>query len=383
MAWIEKLPPRRNQRPHEYRWRWATGTSPATDISRPSAAGRRQRTLRRRWRQTSGGATTLTRSFAMSVCRPTGPGSWTRSRAVPPLGTCTPGCSPPTSSRRSARALAFISPEDIQGWLKRLQDAGAGQATVSASYRLLRAVPKRALASRLTSWDPTTAVEAPPPPKRGMRFLSAEEVARLAEAVPDRYRALVYLLAYGGLRIVRLAALRGEGTLTSGAGSASPSRSPRLEAELGPPKSEESIRTITLPRFLRQMIEDHRVRCYFIPMREGKNPQRSRTNHTFVVSAKVWSGASKNVKGLRRYVARVAIGVTHTSTVWSRPRSLSGRRSRPVVSIWAAVEAAALIRSSPGPASETRRAAMFTASPSAVKSVTSPCPTVPTKAIPV
>jgi integrase len=100
-----------------------------------------------------------------------------------------------------------------------------------------------------------------------MRFLSAEEVGRLADAVSHRYRALIYFLAYGGLRIGEAAALRGEDIDLRGRVSITKSVTEvggRLE--LGPPKSEESIRTITLPPFLRQMIEDHRVR---FPSSEG------------------------------------------------------------------------------------------------------------------
>jgi integrase len=41
-----------------------------------------------------------------------------------------------------------------------------------------------------------------------MHFASAEEIARLASALPERYEALVYLLAYGGLRIGEAAALQ-------------------------------------------------------------------------------------------------------------------------------------------------------------------------------
>jgi integrase len=41
-----------------------------------------------------------------------------------------------------------------------------------------------------------------------MRFLNPGEIARLADAIGPRYRALVLLGAYGGLRMGELAALR-------------------------------------------------------------------------------------------------------------------------------------------------------------------------------
>jgi integrase len=45
-------------------------------------------------------------------------------------------------------------------------------------------------------------------PKRDQHPLSFEEVHAVANAVPDRYRALIYVLAYGGLRWGEAAALR-------------------------------------------------------------------------------------------------------------------------------------------------------------------------------
>ena len=41
-----------------------------------------------------------------------------------------------------------------------------------------------------------------------MRFLTSAEVATLADAIAPRYRALVLVGAYGGLRIGELAGLR-------------------------------------------------------------------------------------------------------------------------------------------------------------------------------
>jgi integrase len=52
-----------------------------------------------------------------------------------------------------------------------------------------------------------------------MRFLTPANLVDLAEAIPARYRALVFVGAYGGLRIGELAGLRQSGVdLLAGAG---------------------------------------------------------------------------------------------------------------------------------------------------------------------
>lgn len=45
-------------------------------------------------------------------------------------------------------------------------------------------------------------------PRRDQHPLTIEQVHAVANAIPDRYRALIYVLAYGGLRWGEAAALR-------------------------------------------------------------------------------------------------------------------------------------------------------------------------------
>ena len=91
-----------------------------------------------------------------------------------------------------------------------------------------------------------------------MRFLSAREVALLADAIEPRYATLVYFLAYAGVRIGEAAALkidkldllRGyvtiEDTLSEVAGRLS----------IGPTKTGNK-RRVTLPPFLRAILADY------------------------------------------------------------------------------------------------------------------------------
>lgn len=83
-----------------------------------------------------------------------------------------------------------------------------------------------------------------------MRFLNPAEVARLADAIDSRYRALVLLGAYGGLRMGELAGLRrGRVDLLCGTVDVA-----EIVVEVhgqlytGPPKTRAGRRTVGLPR---------------------------------------------------------------------------------------------------------------------------------------
>ena len=61
---------------------------------------------------------------------------------------------------------------------------------------------------RVSDRDPCTIREAAAEPAPEMRFATVAEVAALADAIPPRFRALVMVAAYTGLRWGELAGLR-------------------------------------------------------------------------------------------------------------------------------------------------------------------------------
>ena len=99
-----------------------------------------------------------------------------------------------------------------------------------------------------------------------MLFLEPEEVAHLAETIDPRYRVLVYTAAYTGLRAGELLALRRRDVdLLRGVVHVERSlkevHSSHLAPELkglflGPTKTH-TRRTVALPRFLREMLNEH------------------------------------------------------------------------------------------------------------------------------
>lgn len=65
-----------------------------------------------------------------------------------------------------------------------------------------------AVESRYLVTNPCRGVDLPRHPHREMRFLNPDEIERLSRAVTGRYRTLVLLLAYGGLRWGEAAGLK-------------------------------------------------------------------------------------------------------------------------------------------------------------------------------
>jgi integrase len=156
------------------------------------------------------------------------------------------------------RRLVSIRPLDVSAFVATLSEGGTGEATISAAFRLLRTIFSRAELAGIVTRNPTKGLKTPKAARAEMRFASADEVARLAAAIGERYQTLVYLLAFGGLRIGEAAALqvsdldllRGRVTISKAATEVSG------HLAIGPTKTG-ATRTVSLPSFLRQMLAQH------------------------------------------------------------------------------------------------------------------------------
>jgi len=107
--------------------------------------------------------------------------------------------------------LSAIQPRDVRSWIAEASRQGVAPNTIRAIASTLGRIVKTAVRDGLIGRSPCDGVEMP---RAGvapeMRFLTAAEVVRLAEAIDRRYRAAIYLAAYSGLRWGELAALRPE-----------------------------------------------------------------------------------------------------------------------------------------------------------------------------
>jgi integrase len=107
--------------------------------------------------------------------------------------------------------------------------------------------------------SPRRRVPLPKVEREEMRFLTPAEVATLAEAIHPRYRALVLVGAYGGLRIGELAGLR-RGRVALLRGTVQVAEivvEVRGVLHMGPPKTQASRRTVGLPRFVAEELAAH------------------------------------------------------------------------------------------------------------------------------
>jgi len=147
--------------------------------------------------------------------------------------------------------LAHLDVMAVQTWLAEQHNADqVSPSTIAKAYRLLRRILGCAVQAGYLPQNPCVVRGAGSEHAPEMRIATVEQVAKLADAVPPRYRALVLVAAYGGLRWGELVGLRvrrvnllhgsvqvaEQGTLVAG------------KLYVGPPKTAAGMRTVTLPR---------------------------------------------------------------------------------------------------------------------------------------
>lgn len=110
--------------------------------------------------------------------------------------------------------LAKLTPSMLRAWLSELTvKTGSGgkplaPATVAQVYRTLNRVLGAAVDDELIGRNPLGGLKPPQVQAKPMRFPTHQELALLAEKTDERYRALVLVAGYGGLRAGELMALR-------------------------------------------------------------------------------------------------------------------------------------------------------------------------------
>jgi integrase len=146
--------------------------------------------------------------------------------------------------------LAAVDRLAVQRWVAELAGRGLAPATVGKAAQLLGKVLAAAVDGGILAANPARRVPLPRVERDAPRFLDAGGVARLAGVIHPRYRALVLVGAYGGLRIGELAGLR-RGRVDLPRGEVDVDQvlvevAGRLHA--GPPKTRAGRRRVGLPR---------------------------------------------------------------------------------------------------------------------------------------
>jgi integrase len=155
--------------------------------------------------------------------------------------------------------LVAIRQLEVRAWVAELSASGLAPATVVKTYQLLGKVMAAAVDAGYLAQTPCRNVPLPKIEQEEMRFLAPSEIVHLAEVIHPRYRALVFVGAYGGLRIGELAGLRRRRVdLMRGAVTVAEIVT-EVKGRLffGPPKTRASRRTVGLPPFVVRELQAH------------------------------------------------------------------------------------------------------------------------------
>ena len=133
----------------------------------------------------------------------------------------------------------------MRRWRKGLLDSGVSAVTTAKAYRLLKAIMNTAVDDGLIRRNPCRIKGAGQERSPERPTLTIPQVYALAEAIDQRYRALVLLGTFGSLRWGELAALRrGDIDLTACTVSVDRQLTETIAGKpgFGPPKSEAGRR---------------------------------------------------------------------------------------------------------------------------------------------
>jgi integrase len=105
--------------------------------------------------------------------------------------------------------MSRIRPLDVQKLLAKMADAGLSRSRMRQTRQLLSMILNAAVDNGYIGLNPVPRERLKgKEPRRDQHPLTFEQIHALSDAVHDRYRALIYVLAYGGLRWGEATALR-------------------------------------------------------------------------------------------------------------------------------------------------------------------------------
>lgn len=96
----------------------------------------------------------------------------------------------------------------VRTWIADLEASGLSASRIRQARQVLSSALAAAAESGFIAANPALGVKVPRARPKEKLFLTAEQVELLADAIDEHYAALVYLLAYGGLRWGEAIAIR-------------------------------------------------------------------------------------------------------------------------------------------------------------------------------
>ncbi len=209
------------------------------------------------------------------------------------------------------RPIGSIHPSDLEAWIADLLAEGKAPRTVHKGWQIIAGVLRVAARDRLIPSSPAHDIRLPRIEHNEPVAFTVDEVMRLADEIDPRYRALVLIGAFGGLRIGELGGLQ--------LGDFDPLRrvvhvrrglsDVRGRVVVGPPKTRRSIRTVSLPRSIAEEVAAHVARletsdpaAWMFPAPEGGPIRRTAWNRRIWKPALAAAGldASFGTHTLRR-----------------------------------------------------------------------------------
>lgn len=154
--------------------------------------------------------------------------------------------------------LARLTEQAIDGFLRMERDRGLASSTRRRHYATIRRMAQVAVERNMLTKNPCDKVDAPRVETVEMRFLEVAQIDAVADEIGDRYRAWVYVAAYGGLRWSETVGLRrahvGDGRITV---SEQLIRRADGKWHRDAPKTAKGKRAVTVPKFLDDLLAVH------------------------------------------------------------------------------------------------------------------------------
>jgi site-specific recombinase XerC len=107
---------------------------------------------------------------------------------------------PTVDPRFGTTPLVRITNAAVRSWVAEMRAAGLSPSTIRKAVFALRQCLDAAIADNRLAINPAISVPLPSEPLKSPRFLSQSEVEQLVGAMPDKYKAMVLVGAYAGLR---------------------------------------------------------------------------------------------------------------------------------------------------------------------------------------
>ncbi|MGI8434864.1 MAG: tyrosine-type recombinase/integrase [Nocardioidaceae bacterium] len=155
--------------------------------------------------------------------------------------------------------ITEVTPERVRAWHSHAART-TGPTALAIAYRLLRSILNVAVDDGVVETNPCR-IKSAATPKAAIhaRALTAAEVLEIADAMPARYRVLVLVLGFGGLRFGEATALRRQDVGANGAQVTVERTARYVQGSwlVGPPKAEAGRRTVALPAFVAKAVKQH------------------------------------------------------------------------------------------------------------------------------